>query len=235
PPGSTVRGHPPPQVLWLHDGQEVAESEDFHLHRKQNVCTLLIQEVFPEDTGTYTCHAWNPHGEDRTEARLTVQEPQDGVQPWFITRPKAACAVAGQHVLLSCAIAGEPFPQFSWSRAGRRRPLTSAGEFQLLQKDDVVSLLIRSGQSHLAAQGGGQRNKVGECSCVVSLSVTDGGAEAQEEEEEDAAPARGLLKRCVETRERGEEELRQREAQQLDFRSLLGRRAGSARDNQTRT
>ncbi len=46
-----------------------------------------------------------------------------------------------------------------------------------------------------------------------------------------AAP-RGLLKRCVDTRERGEEELRQREAQQLDFRSLLGRRAFNAKNNQ---
>lgn len=37
-----------------------------------------------------------------------------------------------------------------------------------------------------------------------------------------AAP-RGLLRHCVETRERGAEELQQREVQQLDFRSLLGR------------
>lgn len=42
---------------------------------------------------------------------------------------------------------------------------------------------------------------------------------------------RGLLKRCVDTREHGEEELRQREAQQLDFRSLLGRRAFNAKNN----
>ncbi len=47
-----------------------------------------------------------------------------------------------------------------------------------------------------------------------------------------ATASRGLLKRCVDTRERGEEELRQREAQQLDFRSLLGRRALNVRNNQ---
>lgn len=44
---------------------------------------------------------------------------------------------------------------------------------------------------------------------------------------------RGLLKRSVETRERGEDELRQREAQQLDFRSLLGRRNVQNNDNNT--
>lgn len=38
-----------------------------------------------------------------------------------------------------------------------------------------------------------------------------------------AAAPRGLLKRCVDTRECSKEELQQREAQQLDFRSLQGR------------
>lgn len=49
--------------------------------------------------------------------------------------------------------------------------------------------------------------------------------EKKKKEEDQTTAPRGLLKRFVETRERGEEELRQREAQQLDFRSLLGRRA----------
>uniref|UniRef100_A0A3Q2PJ53 Ig-like domain-containing protein n=1 Tax=Fundulus heteroclitus TaxID=8078 RepID=A0A3Q2PJ53_FUNHE len=66
-------GEPPPLVMWLHNGQEVSESEDFHLLREENRHTLLIQEVFPEDTGTYSCRAWNQYGEDRTQARLTVE------------------------------------------------------------------------------------------------------------------------------------------------------------------
>lgn len=66
-------GEPPPVVMWLHDGQEVSESEDFHLLREENRYTLLIQEVFPEDTGAYSCRAWNQYGEDQTQARLTVE------------------------------------------------------------------------------------------------------------------------------------------------------------------
>ncbi len=73
-----------------------------------------------------------------------VAEPQDGVQPWFITKPKPVSAVVGQHVLLSCAIAGDPFPQYTWTRADLSRPLTSGGDYELLQKEDVISLLIRS-------------------------------------------------------------------------------------------
>ncbi|XP_008303089.1 myosin light chain kinase, smooth muscle [Stegastes partitus] len=321
-----LSGHPPPDVVWLHDGQEVKESEDFQLLREEGCCTMLIQEVFPEDTGTYSCQAWNQYGEDRTEARLTVEEPQDGVQPWFITKPKALSAVTGHHVLLSCAIAGDPFPQYTWTRADRSRPLTSGGDFEVLRKEDVVSLLIRRVKQHHAGDYVIRlRNSVGECSAVARLSVsgpaghhtrTDrrkrnweywelwdeeedeeeedecvltllfhfvyitlfilslcssicvcawtpspaggaagggaagGGGEEQrgssralsqqeedqepceklhqvkkKEEDQDSAAPRGLLRHCVETRERGEEELRQREAQQLDFRSLLGRRA----------
>lgn len=66
-------GHPKPEVLWLHNGKEIQESEDFHFETKGNQQSLCIQEVFPEDTGTYTCVAWNKLGEARTKASLTVQ------------------------------------------------------------------------------------------------------------------------------------------------------------------
>lgn len=79
-----------------------------------------------------------------------VAEPQDGVQPWFITKPKPVSAVVGQHVLLSCAIAGDPFPQYTWTRADLSRPLTSGGDYELLQKEDVTSLLIRRVKKHHA-------------------------------------------------------------------------------------
>ncbi|KAG7214959.1 hypothetical protein INR49_022929 [Caranx melampygus] len=307
---SRSSGHPPPEVLWLHDGQEVMESEDFHLLREETRCTLLIQEVFPEDTGTYCCRAWNQHGQDQTQARLTVEgdqdssEPQDGVQPWFITRPRPVSSIVGQHVLLSCAVAGDPFPQYSWTGPDTSRLLTSGGDYELLQKEDVISLLIRRVQKHHAGDYVvSLRNSVGECAAVASLTVLmetgtgredeqqrrpatggrGGGAaggsetlrggvrggggsssgrgvsrqEANQEQQENqpllhlhqeetrksqddrdsaaaaaATATQGLLKRRVETRERGEEELRQREAQQLDFRSLLGRRAFHATTTQ---
>ncbi|XP_036965131.1 myosin light chain kinase, smooth muscle isoform X3 [Acanthopagrus latus] len=305
-----VNSRPLPEVVWLHNGQEVKESEDFHLLREEKRCTLLIQEVFPEDTGTYSCRAWNQHGADSTQCTLTVEEPQDGVQPWFITKPRPVSAIVGQHVLLSCAIAGDPFPKYTWTRGDLSRPLTSGADYELLQKEDVISLLIRRVKKHHTGDYLiTLRNNVGECSAVACLSVTDGdtdrtrgqGGQAEEENspaaggrggggaaggtaalgggargggggaeqrssssvgvgrqwqeanqeqkenrgllhlhreekkkegDQDSAAPRGLLKHRVDTRERGEEELRQREAQQLDFRSLLGRRALNTKHNQ---
>ncbi|XP_046902304.1 myosin light chain kinase, smooth muscle isoform X1 [Hypomesus transpacificus] len=282
-----VTGNPAPEVLWLHNGKEIQESEDFHFDRNGNQYSLFIQEVFPEDNGKYTCEVWNQYGEIRTEATLTVQEPQDGVQPWFITKPKSTSACVGQNILLSCAIAGDPFPEFQWRRGGQE--LSSGPDYEVLQKEDVVSLLIR----RVRAQHAGDylislRNKVGDCSCVASLVVSEGpGVSSREDRtqpcereggggaagtvlrgggrgggaettssrgslssnssrtsasqpqdnqepgdpfpepspsEEEPSPARGLLKRRVETKEHREEQVRQREAEQRDFRNLLGRR-----------
>lgn len=80
-----------------------------------------------------------------------MSEPQDGVQPWFITKPRAVSAVVGQHVLLSCAVAGDPFPKYTWTRGDLSRPLTSGVDYELLQKEDVISLLIRS-NTHMCRQ-----------------------------------------------------------------------------------
>nr|XP_023695785.1 myosin light chain kinase, smooth muscle-like isoform X2 [Paramormyrops kingsleyae] len=250
-----VAGCPQPQVAWLHNGQEVQESEDFHFERRGSEHSLVIQEVFPEDTGKYTCEAWNELGGAHTEATLTVQEPQDGVQPWFITKPKSLTACLGQHSLLSCAIAGDPFPQFQWKKAGR--VLSSGLDYEVLQKEDVVSLLIRRVKAHHAGDYEiSLKNKVGGCSCVARVLLSEepvgctgsaarppqlgacqgaggedspeqgGGAECEEQEQEfgESLDSRGLLKRRVETRQHGEEHIRQQEAEQRDFRGVLGRK-----------
>lgn len=167
-----VTGNPPPEVLWLHNGKEIQESEDFHFERKGCQYTLFIQEVFPEDNGTYTCEVWNESGYARTDALLTVQEPQDGVQPWFITKPQSATTCLGQHALLSCAIAGDPLPAFLWLKNGQ--VISGGGDFEILQKEDVVSLLIRKVKTHHAGNYEIHlKNKVGECKSVATLHIIE--------------------------------------------------------------
>uniref|UniRef100_A0A674BU21 Myosin light chain kinase, smooth muscle n=1 Tax=Salmo trutta TaxID=8032 RepID=A0A674BU21_SALTR len=246
-----VTGNPHPEIVWLHNGKEIQESEDFHFERKGNQYSLFIQEVFPEDTGKYTCEAWNKVGEVRTEVSLTVQEPQDGVQPWFITKLKPTTAYLGQNVLLSCAIAGDPFPQWSWMKQGQ--VVTTDPDYEILQKEDVISLLIRRVRSHHAGDYEiSLRNKVGDCSCVATLVVSEGAVVSSGDPEpcqrvggvdgtvrgrappssssipqqgsEEPSTARGLLKRRVETKEHREDQIRLQEAEQRDFRTVLGRK-----------
>ncbi|XP_062862308.1 myosin light chain kinase, smooth muscle [Trichomycterus rosablanca] len=258
-----VTGHPTPEVLWLHNGKEIQESEDFHFETKGNQHSLYIQEVFPEDTGTYTCVAWNKVGEARTKASLTVQEPQDGVQPWFITKLKSTTVCMGQHALLSCAIAGDPFPEFLWKKNGQ--VVSSGRDIEVFKKEDVVSLLIRRVKAHHAGNYEIHlKNKIGECSAVATLTVNEeechkaepdkrsGGVEWTErgrgEQKESPSfttvqlepdpvrersdlekpfASRGLLKHRVETKEHREDQIRQKEAEQVDFRTVLGRRVST--------
>ncbi|KAM8770634.1 myosin light chain kinase, smooth muscle isoform 2-T2 [Rhynchonycteris naso] len=167
----TVHGNPPPEVIWLHNGNEIQESEDFHFEQRGTRHSLCIQEVFPEDTGTYTCEAWNSTGEVRTQAVLTVQEPQDGTQPWFISKPRSVTASLGQNVLISCAIAGDPFPTVHWLRDGKALS-RDTGHFEVLQNEDVFTLVIKDMQRWHAGQYEILlRNRVGECSCQVSLML----------------------------------------------------------------
>uniref|UniRef100_G3TAT4 Myosin light chain kinase, smooth muscle n=1 Tax=Loxodonta africana TaxID=9785 RepID=G3TAT4_LOXAF len=166
-----VSGNPPPEVIWLHNGQEIQESEDFHFEQQGARHSLCIQEVFPEDTGTYTCEAWNSAGEVRTQAVLTVQEPHDGTQPWFISKPRSVTATLGQSVLISCAIAGDPFPTVHWLRDGKTLSKDS-GDFEVLQNEDVFTLVLKNVQPWHAGQYEILlRNRVGECTCQVSLML----------------------------------------------------------------
>uniref|UniRef100_A0A8D2LG54 Myosin light chain kinase, smooth muscle n=1 Tax=Varanus komodoensis TaxID=61221 RepID=A0A8D2LG54_VARKO len=248
-----VSANPPPEIIWLHNGKEIQETEDFHFEKKGNEYSLYIQEVFPEDTGKYTCEAWNDLGEIQTEATLTVQEPQDGIQPWFISKPRSVTAVAGQNVLISCAIAGDPFPTVHWFKDGQE--VTPGGGCEFLQNEDIFTLIIRN--VHLRHAGHYEihlRNPVGECSCQVFLMLREipfpgtymggdadnhdaltfrsiGGfrkntGESQQVEEEQK-DVRGVLKRRVETRESTEEKLRQQEAEQIDFRDILAKKVST--------
>ncbi|KAJ6651121.1 hypothetical protein lerEdw1_000789 [Lerista edwardsae] len=229
-----VSANPPPELIWLHNGKEIQETEDFHFEKKGNEYSLYIQEVFPEDTGKYTCEAWNVLGESRTQATLTVQEPQDGIQPWFISKPRSVTATPGQNILISCAIAGDPFPAVHWLKDGQE--VTPEAGYEFLQNDDIFTLIIRNVQSRHAGQyeiqlneRQAERRDADDHSTLTFRSLggfrkNTGEAQQVEEEQEDV---RGVLKRRVETRESTEEKLRQQEAEQIDFRDILAKKVNT--------
>ncbi|XP_071663813.1 palladin isoform X2 [Patagioenas fasciata] len=67
-----VRGHPPTHVKWFRQGVEIQDSPDFRILQKKEICTLVIAETFPEDSGLFTCTATNEHGSVTSSAQLTV-------------------------------------------------------------------------------------------------------------------------------------------------------------------
>nr|XP_056717065.1 myosin light chain kinase, smooth muscle isoform X2 [Euleptes europaea] len=225
-----VSANPPPEIMWLHNGKEIQETEDFHFEKKGNECSLYIQEVFPEDTGKYTCEAWNDLGEAQTQATLTVQEPQDGIQPWFISKPRSVTAVVGQNILISCAIAGDPFPTVHWFREGQE--VTPGAGWEFLQNEDVFTLIIRNVQPRHAGQYEIQlKNQVGECRCQVSLMLRETTVareaifrDGRQTEQRDANDHDTLTFRSTVGFRRSTGEAQQVEEEQEDVRGVLKRR-----------
>ncbi|XP_077176550.1 myosin light chain kinase, smooth muscle isoform X1 [Paroedura picta] len=225
-----VSANPPPEIIWLHNGKEIQETEDFHFEKKGNEYSLYIQEIFPEDTGKYTCEAWNDLGEARTQATLTVQEPQDGIQPWFISKPKSVTAVVGQNILISCAIAGDPFPTVHWFKEGQE--VTPGTDWEFLQSEDIFTLIIRNVQPRHAGQYEIQlKNEVGECSCQVSLMLRETTVargeifrDGRQTERRDANDHETLTFRSTGGFRRSTGEAQQVEEEQDDVRGVLKRR-----------
>ncbi|KAG8435260.1 hypothetical protein GDO86_013275 [Hymenochirus boettgeri] len=78
---SRVKGSPSPKVEWYREGSLIQDSPDFRILQKkprsmaepEEICTLVIAEVFPEDSGMFTCTASNKYGTTSSIAYLTVK------------------------------------------------------------------------------------------------------------------------------------------------------------------
>ncbi|XP_047458113.1 myopalladin isoform X4 [Mugil cephalus] len=76
-----VKGSPSPRVDWYREGTLIDDSPDFRILQKkprspaesEEICTLVIAEVFPEDSGVFTCTANNKYGTVSSTAALRVK------------------------------------------------------------------------------------------------------------------------------------------------------------------
>uniref|UniRef100_UPI00358F321D myopalladin isoform X2 n=1 Tax=Myxine glutinosa TaxID=7769 RepID=UPI00358F321D len=83
-----IKGLPSPVVTWFRDRTEIEDSPDFRILQKkprsaaeaEEICTLVISEALPEDSGTFICTAENKHGSVSCSARLFVHDIKHGIQ-----------------------------------------------------------------------------------------------------------------------------------------------------------
>ncbi|NWX35618.1 PALLD protein, partial [Notiomystis cincta] len=76
-----VHSTPALQVHWYREYDQILDSADFRILRKsstpeslisEEVCTLVITEAFPEDSGIFKCVAENEFGSAASSAHLSV-------------------------------------------------------------------------------------------------------------------------------------------------------------------
>lgn len=135
-----VDGNPRPQITWFRQTAIIKQSQDFQMYYDDdNVATLVIREVFPEDSGTFTCVAKNSVGYASSTTELTVEGPLsehgsdmtglsrkslsressmadilEGIPPTFSKKPRAQYVDEDSNVLLECRLVAVPEPEISW-------------------------------------------------------------------------------------------------------------------------
>ncbi|NXQ54558.1 MYPN protein, partial [Anthoscopus minutus] len=116
-----VKGAPSPKVEWYREGTLIEDSPDFRILQKkprsmaepEEICTLVIAEVFSEDSGTFTCTASNKYGTVSSIARLTVKAPEDSSNAAALHRTSSIDFVATEH---------QPPPQTPASHGASQAP-----------------------------------------------------------------------------------------------------------------
>lgn len=142
-----VEGTPRPQITWFRQTAVIKSSVDFHMYYDEdNIATLVIREVFPEDAGTFTCVAKNAAGFASSTAELIVEGPLsdhgsemtsisisrkslsresslgdilEGIPPTFYRKPRTVCVQEGEDVLVECRLVAVPEPDVQWGFKGR--------------------------------------------------------------------------------------------------------------------
>merc|ERR1712168_220682 len=65
-------GDPDPMVTWTKDGKPITSSEIMEVKYKNGFASVVINEVFPEDGGKYTCKATNSKGSVETSSKVAI-------------------------------------------------------------------------------------------------------------------------------------------------------------------
>lgn len=73
----TIKCESPFDVVWLHNGQKVVKSADFKYSQIGDDYLLELAECFPEDSGTYTCEAFNDAGDTFSTGTVLVKAPNE--------------------------------------------------------------------------------------------------------------------------------------------------------------
>ena len=97
-----VTGKPVPSVHWTRGKQKIEPNHGTN---------LIIEHVNGDDTGDYTCHAFNQAGDDQTTVHLDIF-----TKPTILTQSRTHTVIEGDALELTCPCEGEPEPSVTWEK-----------------------------------------------------------------------------------------------------------------------
>ncbi|CAJ1068041.1 hemicentin-1 [Xyrichtys novacula] len=129
-------GIPTPRLSWLKDGVTLGGSDNQHIGVTPDGSTLTLLRLSPEDSGTYTCLAASPAGQESKIYTLFVLVPPSISGETAV--PREVQVTQDSAVTLECQAAGSPPPQISWLKNGR--PVLLSPRTRLLSGDSVLRI-----------------------------------------------------------------------------------------------
>jgi len=167
----TIGGAERFDVVWLHNEKEIKPSKDFEYKAVGNVYSLNITEIFPEDSGTYTCEAFNDLGECFSTCSLVVDVPgETRLAPDFVKFPGSLTVDKGGAASFEAELNSAP-SSVSWMKDGKEVKDTPM-KYRITSKGTKVGLDILecstadAGQYALIVT-----NKKGDSKAAFSLNV----------------------------------------------------------------
>lgn len=101
------------EVKWVLNGVELANSEEYRYGVSGSSHTLTIKQASRKDEGILTCMGKTREGVVKCQYDLTLSKEVSGA-PTFLSQPRSQNVNAGQNVLFTCEISGEPSPDVEW-------------------------------------------------------------------------------------------------------------------------
>jgi hypothetical protein len=139
----TITGASQFDVVWLHNEKEIKPSKDFnYVSKGGNVYALEIQEIFPEDAGTYTCEAFNDVGECFSTCSLNVLVPGEAPSsaPNFKTFPSSLTLDRGLKAEFTAEL-DKLAESVIWMKDGKALG-EQAGKFRITKSGNRYSIYI---------------------------------------------------------------------------------------------
>ncbi|XP_037392153.1 hemicentin-2 isoform X1 [Pygocentrus nattereri] len=129
-----AEGSPAPHLRWFRNGAELDSTHSEHIDVSPDGHSLTVRNLRADDSGTFSCLAVSPAGQDSRIYTVFVLVPPailgDGdvqIEP-----------VEGSVVTLECKVTGTPPPQVSWFRDGQ--PLLLTPRTHLLPTHTVLRI-----------------------------------------------------------------------------------------------